>query len=253
MNVAIAFDDGNRDGTQGGAELAMIAFAKQRPEEVQITDAEQAEVLIIGNCTSFEPDLAESFEGRIIRFHHDLARHEDERLRQILEERAEHIFTSPLHVEQYEWEGDYKLIPPTPDLGRFKPNRQRRRQGKREGVVSVGAWQAPNKGGHLVSRVAMEQNLTIHAYGFGPYPPAGENIEFHGEIDPTNLPAVLWSYEQFVYLPFAPEPFGRCVAEAYAAECDVLTNDLVGAKWWIENKPEALFTANDDFWKILLD
>ena len=39
------------------------------------------------------------------------------------------------------------------------------------------------------------------------------------------------------------EPFGRVVAEAWAAGLEIVTNDLVGAKYWITEKPEAIETA----------
>jgi glycosyltransferase involved in cell wall biosynthesis len=53
-------------------------------------------------------------------------------------------------------------------------------------------------------------------------------------------------------LPTVIEPFGRLVAEAWAAGCRIVTNDLVGAKYWIQNDPDAIETAAEDFWKLVL-
>jgi glycosyltransferase involved in cell wall biosynthesis len=66
------------------------------------------------------------------------------------------------------------------------------------------------------------------------------------------MPALLARYETFVFLPTVIEPFGRLVAEAWAAGCRIVTNDLVGAKYWIQNDPDAIETAAEDFWKLVL-
>jgi len=66
------------------------------------------------------------------------------------------------------------------------------------------------------------------------------------------MPGLLASYKRFVFLPTVIEPFGRVVAEAWAAGCEVVTNNLVGAKWWIENNPGALETAAEDFWRVVM-
>jgi hypothetical protein len=66
------------------------------------------------------------------------------------------------------------------------------------------------------------------------------------------MPALLAQYETFVHLPVVIEPFGRLVAEAWAAGCGIVTNNLVGAKWWITENPDALYTAGEDFWRTVL-
>lgn len=259
MNVTFIYDDGNQDGSKGGAELAMEEFAATCPAEVAFEDLPDADVVVIGNCVQFGPELIPSLMGRrVIRFHNDLARHEDPVLREWLDENAEHVFTSPIHEVRYKvsWTPqnkakDHVLIPPCPCLSRFKPNREKRRHSKREGIVTFGAWQNPSKGGHLVSRMLAEQGSSADCYGPGAFPPVGDHIVQMGEIDPANLPAVLWDYERFVFLPLEVEPFGRCVVEAWAAGLEVITNDNVGAKWWIENDPNKLWSAADDFWGLI--
>jgi hypothetical protein len=42
------------------------------------------------------------------------------------------------------------------------------------------------------------------------------------------------------------------VAEAWAAGCAIVTNELVGAGYWIQENPEAIETAAEDFWKVVL-
>jgi glycosyltransferase involved in cell wall biosynthesis len=73
------------------------------------------------------------------------------------------------------------------------------------------------------------------------------------EIPYESMPELLASYERFVFLPSVLEPFGRVVAEAWAAGCEIVTNDLVGAKWWITERPEAIESAAEDFWRVVLD
>jgi hypothetical protein len=88
-----------------------------------------------------------------------------------------------------------------------------------------------------------EGNGGVDFYGGGAFAPAGSR-----EIAPEGVPAILARYRTFVFLPDVIEPFGRCVAEAWAAGCQIVTNGLVGAGWWIRERPENLRTAAADFW-----
>jgi glycosyltransferase involved in cell wall biosynthesis len=251
MNVAFVYDPGCQDGTRGGAELAMDELMEAAPQRVTITDYADAETIVIGNCVHAPEDFIEKATGkRVIRFHHDLARDESDELWEWLDQNAEHIFTSPLHRETYGHYPDAALIPPTVKLADFRPNRATRRHPKRKGIVTYGSWQGPGKGGHLVSETVYRHDETVDCYGPGPFPPYGQHVNHKGLVAHADLPAILWKYEQFIFLPVVPEPFGRCVAEAWAAGCEVMTNEMVGAKWWIENKPDALYTAAEDFWEI---
>jgi hypothetical protein len=153
MKVAWLHDAGNADGTKGGAELTMDEFKAAAPKGV--TFDPDGETVVIGNCVTISPEIIPSLEGRrVIRYHHDLARHEPEELREWLDENAEHVFTSPLHRERYsiKWRGhESHVIPPALKLNRFRQNREQRRKSKRQGTVMVGSWQNPGKGGVLMS------------------------------------------------------------------------------------------------------
>jgi glycosyltransferase involved in cell wall biosynthesis len=259
VNVAFVYDGGNADGTKGGAELAMEEFAATCPAAVAITDLDEAEVVVVGNCVTIPHEITDEFKDRrVIRFHHDLARHEHPALREWLDTNAEHAFTSPMHRARYSiaWrdelkDKDWPLVPPCPNLSRFKPNRETRRRTKREGAVSVAAWQNAGKGGHLVHEWARENETRVDVYGPGAYIPAGPFVVWHGNVPAHELPGVLQRYETFVFLPTAVEPFGRCVAEAWAAGCEPVTNKLVGVNWWIENEPDSLFNASSKFWEVV--
>lgn len=251
MKVAWLHDQGNADGSRGGAELTMDEFAAAAPGGVEFTDLKAAEAVVIGNCVTVDPGIIPALiERRVIRYHNDLAQHESPVLRSWLDENAEHIFTSPLHREHYGLDG--AVVPPALDLDRFRPNRQTRRNTERQGVCSVASWMNPGKGGHLVAEWAARNQTEVECFGIGPFAPSGPGIRNHGAVTQGELPQVLHGFDQFVFLPTAVEPFGRCVVEAWAAGCEIVTNELVGARYWLEEKPEALETAAEDLWAVVL-
>jgi glycosyltransferase involved in cell wall biosynthesis len=110
----------------------------------------------------------------------------------------------------------------------------------------------PGKGGHLVAEWAA-QNEPVDVYGYGPFLPMGPGVRNCGPVEQVQLPTVLSKYERFVFLPVALEPFGRCVVEAWASGCQIITNELVGARHWIEQEPGKVETAAEDFWSVVLD
>jgi len=251
VKIAWLHDEGNADGTKGGAELTMDAFREAAPPWVELSP--DAGTVVIGNCVTFQPEIINQLEGkRVIRYHHDLSCAEAPELREWLDQHAEHLFTSPLHLEHYkpaaERAARAKIIPPPVEIERFRPNRQQRRHGKRQGIVTVASWQNPNKGGHLVSETLYRQGLQADCYGHGVHVPYGDHIHVKGPYEQAELPQILWQYEQFIYLPNVVEPFGRCVVEAWAAGLEILTNELVGANYFIKNDQAALGTAASDFW-----
>jgi glycosyltransferase involved in cell wall biosynthesis len=223
-------------GYVGGAELTMAEFRAAAP--VDVVDGTDAELVVVGNCFGDPPEL----DGqRVVQYHHDLRRHPVDA--------DAHIFCSPMQRERYGVDGE--VVPPAINASLFKPNRQVRRNGHREGICSVASWQNPGKGAQLLVEYAKE-NGPVDVWGFGDYVPHGKNLEVKGPVEPEHLPTVLWGYERFVYLPFAPEPFGRAVVEAWYAGLEVITNRLTGALWWLRERPEALESAAEDFWKAVL-
>lgn len=255
MKVAWLHDPGNADGTKGGAEYTMDGFRESAPSSVSFDP--DAETVVVGNCVTFQPSILPQFDGkRVIRYHHDLSYAEHPDLREWMDEHAEHVFTSPLHLNKYVATGNrlldrVRVIPPMVDLEAFRPNRQTRRNGKRSGIVTIASWQNPGKGGQMVSECLFRVGLEADCYGPGQHVPYGSHIHKKGPVEQRDLPQILWQYEQFVFLPTAIEPFGRCVVEAWAAGCEILTNDLVGASYFIEENPQALERASDEFWSYV--
>ena len=140
--------------------------------------------------------------------------------------------------------GDAALIPPPVALERFEQAAVSV-NGNRAGIVSVGSWRNLGKAPHRVAEWAAEHG-GVDFYGGGVFAPDGSR-----QIAYEGMPALLARYETFVFLPAVIEPFGRVVAEAYAAGCELVVNGLVGARYWIEEDPDAIRTAAHDFWQLL--
>lgn len=245
MKVTWLHDIANDDGSVGGAELTMHEFREAAPRSVTFSD--DAETVVVGNCTQYGAELIDDLKGRrVIRYWHDLARHEDPNLRRWLIKNATHIFCSPLHLKKHEIEGEWPVIPPAIDLDAFRPDMKR----ERSGTVSIAAWQNHGKGQQLVADFATH-NGGVDVYGIGNLIPTGVGIRYRGALEPEDVAETLWRYRTFVFLPTAVEPFGRCVVEAWAAGCEVLTNQLVGARYFIEKDRESLYTAAERFWNVV--
>lgn len=242
-------DQGNQDGSVGGAELTMREFAQAAPDGVEVITEGEPDVFVVGNCVTIAPAIIEQFEGkRVVRYFNDVDPHSDPELRSWFLENATCVFTSPLHLERFPFEVDGPLlVPPPVDLGAFRPTRQVKRNTERKGAVAIGAYQNAGKGGQAITEWGRE-NGGIDVYGTGGYIPAGD---YHGPLDYRDIPKTLWRYKTFVHLPFALEPFGRAVVEAWAAGCELVVNKNVGALHWIQNEPEKLETAAADFWEIV--
>lgn len=252
MRAAFVFDAGNLDGTLGGAELTMMGFRNEAPSSVElVNEPSEADVVIVGNCVTFDRGLIDSIShAEVVRYWNDVDPNSDPVLRQWLLDEARCIFTSPLHVSRfpYECRWDHFTIPPALDLARFRPSRQVKRNTERKGAVAIGAYQNPGKGAMGLTEWARE-NGGLDVYGTGQFIP---NANYLGPLDYTDVPKTLWQYETFVHLPTDLEPFGRAVVEAWAAGCQLVVNGNVGAVHWIQNEPEKLETAGEDFWRVVL-
>lgn len=252
MRVAFLTDPGNQDGTIGGAELTMQEFKDAAPDGTEFGEnvRDDLDAVVLGNVVGFDTDLIPLLRGKPVTwFHNDLSPHINSGLKGWLDENAIHVFCSPLQRDRYGIDGS--LVPPAIDLDRFKPTRQVRRNGDRKPLVSLGAWQNPGKGQQSLKEYA-DLHGTIDVYGTGQFAPTQPPLDFKGPVDPAKVPELLWGYERFVFLPWDVEPFGRSVVEAWAAGLEVVTNRLVGARYWLERAPERLATAAQDFWRVVL-
>lgn len=238
-------------GYVGGAELTTAEFRAAAPEGVEIVDCPPGAVVkgldayVIQNCVLYTPKDLERTTGSVTKFWHDVGPHLQPGVREWLNTNAKHICCSPVQAE-YMGLDDAVCIPPPVDLARFEAAAAEV-NGSRSGVVSVGQWRNYGKAPHRVAEWARGEGCEVDFFGAGVFAPHGSK-----EVAYDAMPALLAQYRTFVHLPIVIEPFGRLVAEAHAAGCEIVTNNLVGAKYWITENPDGLYTAGEDFWRTVL-
>ena len=142
----------------------------------------------------------------------------------------------------YGLDGD--LVPPAVDLDRFIAADGHRAE---DTAVAVGPWMNPGKAPWRAAEWARQNEAALTYVGGGPYAPKDSR-----QIPYAEMPELLARFEYMVHLPYVPEPFGRGVIEAWAAGCEIVTNQHVGAAWWINEQPDELETAGEDFWAAVL-
>lgn len=235
----------------GGAELTQAEFLVAAPTGVDIVHCPPGEVeegldaYVVHNCVTYGLEDIWATEAKpLVKYQHDQWPHGDDQVRTEILSRAKLVFCSPLQRERFPYPHSVsELIPPQVSLDRFRKASQRSR--KRSGAVSVAAWANPAKAAYRCAEWGFE-NGGIDFYGTGPYAPSSaEPVAY------DDMPNVLARYERFVFLPIAVEPFGRLAVEAWAAGCQVIVNKLVGARYWIEQAPEKLECAAQDFWHLV--
>lgn len=234
----------------GGAELTQAEFRAGAPDDVEIVDCAPGHVepgldrYVIHNCVQYSPDDTARIDGPAVKYWHDVGPWVNNDVRAWISEHARQICCSPVQADHMGLEAH--LIPPPVDLDRFTKAAENV-NGDRAGAVCVGSWFNHGKAPHKVAEWAVQNDQGIDFYGTGPLSPPGcQHVAYDA------MPALLAGYETFVFLPTALEPFGRLVCEAWAAGCKVVTNRLVGARYWIEGRADAIETASEDFWKTVL-
>jgi glycosyltransferase involved in cell wall biosynthesis len=239
----------------GGAEFTQGEFRRSAPDGVEIVtclpgepwDTAGCDQFVIQNCVLYSLDDLKKCEGKpVTKYWHDVGPWLADGVRKWLDKHATPICCSPVQAEYMGLQGAHCIPPPI----NYAPFTEAAASvnGNRKGAVCIGSWRNWGKAPHKAGEWAREQGLTIDFFGGGPIAPRGSL-----EVPYQDIPPLLASYETFVFLPSVIEPFGRLVAEAYASGCEVVTNNLVGAKWWIENDQLALEGAAERFWEVVLD
>jgi hypothetical protein len=238
-------------GYVGGAELTTAEHRAAVPAGVEIIDCPPGAVVkrldayVIENCVLYTTsDLERTAGSPVTKYWHDVGPHIQPSVRECLERDAHHICCSPVQAE-YMGLDDATLIPPPVNLARFE-QAAANMNGGRSGAVSVGQWRNYGKAPHRAAEWGA-QHGGVDFFGAGVFAPQGSR-----EVAYDDMPGLLAQYRTFVHLPIVIEPFGRLVAEAWAAGCECVVNNLVGAKYWITENPDGLYTAGDDFWKVVL-
>jgi hypothetical protein len=90
----------------------------------------------------------------------------------------------------------------------------------------------------------VENRTPVIAYGEGT---AGGRVEHH------DVPALMGRFQRFLFLPYAIEPFGLTVVEAWASGLDlVVDEEKVGAMWWLKERPDDVDRGAEMFWDTVL-
>lgn len=159
-------------------------------------------------------------------------------------------FNSPIHRERFHYEikAPWCLVPAPVDMERFRQAAQEERSGN----VCVGRVE-PAKGTHMAIDWALRTGEPLRLYGkeqsgYILWSELPERIRYMGELAYAEVPQILGSAQRFVFFPIGPESFGRTVAEASAAGCELVVDGDIGALWWLEHKPEAIEKAAQIFW-----
>jgi hypothetical protein len=237
----------------GGAERTMQEFADAAPEGVKVIACQPGEVArdldayLLGNVVSYTIDDLRAIDWTIPtwKYHNDVGSWVNPQVAEWVSQYAKPICCSPLQAEYMDLD-EAVLIPPPIDLQPFYEAASRV-NGSRAGAVAVGSWRNYGKGAHRAYAWGAE-NGGIEIYGEGEFAPPGSQAVAY-----EDMPDLLARFQTFVHLPSVIEPFGRGVVEAWAAGCQLVTNELVGALYWIREAPDKLETAADDLWKIVLD
>lgn len=233
----------------GGAELTQAEFRAGAPKDVEIVDCPpgnvdpNCDVYVIQNCVSYPPDdIRVALARPTIKYWHDVGPWLFEGVRELLDEHAIAICCSPIQA-QYMGLEEAILIPPPVDIARFEAVDDDR---ERQGACAIGSWRNHGKAPYNCAQWAIDNDVELDFYGDGSMSPPGTK-----PVRPEDMPSVLGQYKTFVFLPAVIEPFGRLVCEAWAAGCELIVNELIGALYWIREKPEAIQTAAIDFWAVV--
>jgi hypothetical protein len=242
----------DQGGVIGGAELTQAELAAAAPDGVQIVECPpggvaDCDLYVIHNCVTYDAkDIIRTTNVPAFKYWNDVGSWLDPKVRELLDTHATPICCSPLQAEYMGLTGA-ALIPPALDLSRFE-TAATSVNGDRAGIVSVGSWRNVGKGARRVLEWSAVNGKKVDFYGSGPFAPPGSRPVLY-----VSLPRLLVRYQTLVYLPMVIEPFGRVVAEAWAAGLELVVNELVGAIHWITEEPDAIRTAGRDFWRTVLD
>lgn len=240
----------------GGAELSTALLRSRAPKGVDVVDvppgSEMAglDAYAVFNCTryNFFPTVQMFGAAPVFKVVYDIWPHGDPKLREWFCHHAARLaFVSPLQREHFVHVVSVPeaMFPPGIDLEPFRAARHPERQG----TVWIGQMTGPHKG----LEAAMEwarANGPVEFYGAGPRL-AGPNVRHHGQVPPAEVPGILGRAERFLHLPAGIDACPRTVLEAWAAECEIVTNENQGATWWVANAPEEIETGVARFWEML--
>lgn len=248
-------------GYEGGAELEAAYLEETAPDWAEIVFcpadniATDVDAYVIHNCMNYSGGLVATLEKQnkpVIKRVYDVWQAGNHDLRNwLLTQSAAVIFSSYPHFELFGWpvKAPKYIIPAALNLQPFIAARDDSKE--REGVIWLGRLER-GKGLENVSAWADENGLEVDVYGYGSLQnQISKPLNYIGEVDYCDVPELLASYEKFVFLPDAFEPFSRTTVEAWAAGCEMVVNGNVGAVSWIQVDSVGVMQGAAMFWDIV--
>ena len=199
----------DRPGVPGGAEMDADAFRAAAPSHVEVADCPPGEIVdadayFVGNCVTYGSDIIPTLEDRpVFKRVADVWPHGDPALRDWLLSSATLMFTSPFHRAIFPSKTG-EIVPPPIPVSRF-----REWNVKRQGTVWLGQMTGPHYGVAEAVSWAYDTKQHVDFYGPGRGPGGGPYHTYRGTVDYDDVPALLASYERFLFLPTAPQPCSR--------------------------------------------
>lgn len=242
----------------GGAELCVEQLARDRPAGVEIVPCppggivRDVDAYAVHNCTRYT--LAEFLTTAdrtrpILKLVYEQWWHGDPALRAyFLATSALALFLSPPHLVQFPHriQCPTGIMPTIVDLEPFRDLKDDRRRG----TMWLGQMTSFHKGVEDAVGWAVDHGETVDFYGGGwMRPPDHPNVRDHGQVPHDEVPALMAAHERFLFLPTLLDTCSRTIFEAWASGMELVTNENVGATWWIENAPELIETGSSTFWE----
>ena len=248
-------------GMIGGAELSSDALRAAAPDWVDGTiycpphkRPPKVDAFVVQNCILYGKQWISALQRvPVIKGNRDIWYAGSITLRRWLLRNAKLLtFNSPMAEQAFgkSYTAPVEIMPPPLVLDAFRA--AARPESEREGAVFVGRIE-PGKGVHRAIDWALDNNIPLDVYGgiAVPYVDWSEGeglVRYCGEAPYAAIPEIMGRAKYFVLLPTRVEPFGRTVGEAWAAGCELIVNEHVGAMWWIENRPEDVGRGAEMFW-----
>jgi glycosyltransferase involved in cell wall biosynthesis len=247
-------------GFIGGTEVSSSILLSHIPEDFEVVYCPpnkrppKVDIYVVQNCTQYDQRWIEELILKpVVKSVRDPYFGGDAVLRNWFLKCADLlIFNSPLQFEEFHYQvrAKHVFIPPPVEVDKFKACALPKEQ--RHGNLFVGRV-GPTKGAHLAIDWALCNNQPLDLVGYVEmnYGRLPKSINFLGNVDYEHMPEIMGKYERLVFFPQWIESFGRVVAEAWAAGCDLLTNENIGALWWIEHNPGAIQNGAALYWEAV--
>lgn len=249
----------------GGAEISAVSSLRKLPNKIKVTgippatlfNPDQFDGFLLNNTTMYGPEMMQMLKGKpVIKVLHDNWETEYPINRTWMINNAHLFYSSPLHLDILKrWNLDLSRMSMVPQPIDYVEMYNLKQKGSSQRVPYTYMWAGryvSGKGFDQTRRWAIQRGIDqVDCFGSRPYkvpvtlkPPMIDK----GVVPWSTLMERMLMYENLVFHPEVPEPFGRVVAEAYLMGMKIYTNEKVGAIYWINERPHDLRNSITLFW-----